>query len=145
MRIYLDNCCYNRPYDDQTQVRISLETQAKLHKQHMIIENRLDLASSYVLMAENYANPHETRKNSILEFIEENSTVFVSEANFDKIAELAQPIIETGIKPPDAYHIACAIFAHCDFFITTDKRVLKYVTNDIIIYNPTTFLSEIED
>ena len=30
MRIYLDNCCYNRPYDNQTQIRISLETQAKL-------------------------------------------------------------------------------------------------------------------
>lgn len=31
MRVYLDNCCYNRPYDDQTQLRISLESQAKLH------------------------------------------------------------------------------------------------------------------
>lgn len=30
MKIYLDNCCYNRPYDDQSQVRIQLETQAKL-------------------------------------------------------------------------------------------------------------------
>ena len=29
-RVYLDNCCYNRPYDDQSQVRISLESQAKL-------------------------------------------------------------------------------------------------------------------
>ena len=30
-RIYLDNCCFNRPYDDQTQLNIYLETQAKLH------------------------------------------------------------------------------------------------------------------
>jgi hypothetical protein len=22
MKLYLDNCCYNRPYDDQTQERI---------------------------------------------------------------------------------------------------------------------------
>ena len=28
LRIYLDNCCFNRPYDDQSQLRISLETQA---------------------------------------------------------------------------------------------------------------------
>ena len=21
MRVYLDNCCYNRPFDDQTQVK----------------------------------------------------------------------------------------------------------------------------
>lgn len=29
--IYLDNCCFNRPYDDQTQLRVSLETQAKMY------------------------------------------------------------------------------------------------------------------
>lgn len=30
MRIYLDNCCYNRPFDDQTQDRIHLESEAVL-------------------------------------------------------------------------------------------------------------------
>ena len=145
MLIYLDNCCYNRPYDDQSQISISLESQAKLHIQRLIIENKIDLVSSYVLMAENNANPHESRKQNIFDFIEENSIVFVSEANFDKIIEMAKPIIETGIKQPDACHIACAILAHCDYFITTDKRVLKYVTDDIKILNPTNFLSEIED
>lgn len=33
MRIYLDNCSYNRPYDNQSQMKIYLETQAKLHIQ----------------------------------------------------------------------------------------------------------------
>ena len=30
MRVYLDNCCYNRPFDDQTQVKVRMETEAKL-------------------------------------------------------------------------------------------------------------------
>ena len=30
MRVYLDNCCYNRPFDDQNQLRIALESAAKL-------------------------------------------------------------------------------------------------------------------
>ena len=30
MRVYLDNCCYNRPFDDQAQVKVLLETIAKL-------------------------------------------------------------------------------------------------------------------
>lgn len=30
MRLYLDNCCFNRPFDIQTQLKIYLETQAKL-------------------------------------------------------------------------------------------------------------------
>ncbi len=30
MRIYLDNCCFNRPFDDQTHFRIRIEAEAKL-------------------------------------------------------------------------------------------------------------------
>jgi hypothetical protein len=30
---YLDNCAYNRPFDDQTQVKIALETEAKRYIQ----------------------------------------------------------------------------------------------------------------
>ncbi len=30
MRVYLDNCCYNRPFDDQAQPSVRLETEAKL-------------------------------------------------------------------------------------------------------------------
>ena len=26
MRIYLDNCCYNRPFDDQNQVKVLIES-----------------------------------------------------------------------------------------------------------------------
>lgn len=36
MKIYMDNCCYNRPYDDQTHIRIHLETEVKLHIQDMV-------------------------------------------------------------------------------------------------------------
>lgn len=31
MKVYLDNCCFNRPYDDQKQIIIRMETLAKLH------------------------------------------------------------------------------------------------------------------
>ena len=37
MRVYLDNCSYNRPYDDQSQMRIHLETQAKLYIQDIMM------------------------------------------------------------------------------------------------------------
>ncbi len=30
MRVYLDNCCYNRPFDDQRILTTALETFAKL-------------------------------------------------------------------------------------------------------------------
>lgn len=62
MRIYLDNCCYNRPYDDQSQIRISLETQAKLYIQDMIKRGQLELVTSYVLEFEN-SNNRSMQKN----------------------------------------------------------------------------------
>ena len=49
MRIYLDNCCFNRPYDNQSQIRIHLETEAKLHIQELIKKQELDLVVSYML------------------------------------------------------------------------------------------------
>jgi hypothetical protein len=39
MLIYLDNCSYNRPFDDQNQIRISIETEAKIYIQEQIIKN----------------------------------------------------------------------------------------------------------
>lgn len=59
MRVYLDNCCFNRPYDSQFQMRISLETQAKLYIQDLIKSSKLELASSYMLRFENEQNPYE--------------------------------------------------------------------------------------
>lgn len=54
MRVYLDYCCYNRPYDNQAQVRISLESQVKLHVQDLIREEKLEFASSYTLTYEKW-------------------------------------------------------------------------------------------
>ncbi len=48
MRVYLDNCTFNRPFDDQTQIRISLETEAKLYIQERIRDRTLELVWSYI-------------------------------------------------------------------------------------------------
>ncbi len=65
MKIYLDNCCYNRPYDDQTQISIRLETQAKLQVQAKIKIGVLDLVWSYILDYENGKNPFTDKKDAI--------------------------------------------------------------------------------
>jgi len=57
MRIYFDNCCFNRPFDDQKQLRIRLEAEAKLGIQKMILEGSVQLAWSYILDFENEMNP----------------------------------------------------------------------------------------
>ena len=42
-RIYLDNCCFNRPYYDQSQLKIYLETQAKLYIQNFEFLNQIEI------------------------------------------------------------------------------------------------------
>ena len=62
LRVYLDNCSYNRPFDDQTQIKIALETDAKRYIQQLIVDKSIDLVYSYVNRLENNDNPFPTRK-----------------------------------------------------------------------------------
>ncbi len=90
MKIYLDNCCFNRPYDDQTQIRISLETQAKLYVQDLVKRKQIDLVTSYVLWFENSQNPYETKRTAIAEFIQRNSTEYIDIDKADAIKSKAE-------------------------------------------------------
>ncbi len=145
MKIYLDNCCYNRPYDDQTQIGISLETQAKLYVQDLIKKRKIELVTSYVLWYENSQNPYETKRTAIGEFIQKNSTEHVDIEKADEIKHKAKEIMKKGIKMKDAYHVACAIFSSCDYFLTTDNRLLKYRTTEIQMLNPVDFIRRLEE
>lgn len=132
----MDSCCFNRPYDDQSQLRISLETQAKLYIQDLVKKGKADLVTSYVLWYENSENPFEIRKMSINEFIQENSIEYIDVDQAENIKAKAEEIMSTGVKVKDAYHVACAIHAKCDYFFTTDDRLLKYNSEEIQILNP---------
>ena len=135
--IYMDNCAYNRPFDDQTQLRISLETQAKLYIQSLVENGKLDLVYSYVCFSENYLNPFENKKLSIFEF-SKNAKCCVIETH--NILLTANKILESNIKPLDALHLSCAINANVDYFITVDDDILKYNTNEILIFDPIDFI-----
>ncbi len=146
MRVYLDNCAYNRPYDDQSQVKIELETQAKLKIQRMIKNQQIELVSSYMSLYECGENPDSSRAELITAFINEYTAAFVSLKNKTKIEESARDIMKTGIKFKDACHIASAIYAEADYLISTDARLLKYKTEKIKLINPIDFfMNESED
>ncbi len=89
MLIYLDTCCYNRPYDDQILIRNSLESQAKLHIQGCIKAGKLRLATSYILWYENSQNPFEMRRMAISAFMRQYSGLYVSSEHASAAEELA--------------------------------------------------------
>ena len=97
LKIYLDNCCYNRPYDDQSQLSINLEALAKLSIQQEIREGKVDLVTSYILLAENAANRFEAKRKDIQAFIDKQTHTFVSEASGSKVKEIAKEIMTSGV------------------------------------------------
>ena len=79
IRVYLDNCSYNRPFDDQEQIKIFLEAEAKKHIQRLIAEGTIELVYSYINRLENDDNPFPIRKNSINDFF--RKSIFYVDSN----------------------------------------------------------------
>ena len=143
MRVYLDNCCFNRPFDDQQQARIRLETEAKLMLQEMIRIGELELAWSYILDFENRANPFDERKTAIEKW--KNYSVIDIEEN-DELLTKANAFHVMGFAPQDALHLACALVTGCEYFVTTDDFILKRATKvtGIRLVDPTFLVREID-
>ncbi len=145
MKIYLDNCCFNRPYDSQTAERVKLETEAKLHIQSRVMDCKLTLVWSFMLDYENSANPYPDQREAIAEW---KALAKQHIPALESIRERGLRIESaTGIKSKDALHLACAIESGCDYLITTDRAFLKkaQAMREIQTFNPVDFVMILED
>jgi len=136
-RLYLDNCSFNRPYDDQSLLRNHLEAVAKMHIQAEILREHFELAWSYMMDYELFFNPFSERKNQISKW---KNIAIVSVDESENILAMANEITGLRIKQQDALHLACAIEARCDYFITTDNKILNKRVNQIVVVDPLNFL-----
>lgn len=137
MKVYLDNCCFNRPYDDQSQLKIFLETQAKLQIQKEILQGKHELVWSFILEYENEQNPFDIRKMEIKDWKGVARQLVISN---DEIVSFAKGLLKKGIKEKDALHIACAVNAGCDIFFTTDKKLIHTPIPEIKTMNPIDYI-----
>ena len=141
LKVYLDNCSYNRPFDNQSLVKIRLETEAKLYIQFCIREKRFLLIWSYMLDYENMHNPYEEKRNSI-SLWRKIANEYCASSN--DILSTGRELLKYGIKAKNALHIACAIKSGCEYFITTDEKLTNKTLTNIKIINPIDFTREIE-
>jgi predicted nucleic acid-binding protein len=139
-RLYLDNCCFNRPFDNQEQLKIKMETEAKLFIQNSILLGKYELVWSYILEFENNQNPYKERRNAIYDW-KKYASVFCVEN--EGIIAFAGKFYNKGIKVKDALHIACAVEANADFFITTDKKLINTSIPEIRVINPLMVIDEL--
>jgi predicted nucleic acid-binding protein len=122
IRIYLDTCCLNRPFDDQTQERVRLEAEAVLAILSRIEKGEWNWIGSDVLTDEIEQTP-DTQKLSraklLSGFIQENIEVG------EKEARRAKELQKEGFQLFDALHLACAESSKADVFLSTDDHLLK--------------------
>ncbi len=140
MKIYLDNCCFNRPYDDQTYETVRLETEAKLYIQDAVRSGVIILIWSFILDFENEANPYVENQEAIAEWKMLAKDFVAAKKNVRSLGNDLQK--DYGLAPKDALHHACACESECNYFITTDKHIIKKTTllRDIKIVNPIDFI-----
>ena len=127
MKIYLDLCVYNRPFDDQSQPRIITETIEFICLLEKALNKEITLMNSFALEEENRRNPFINRRDKIYDLLK-GAPEYIG---YSKRLENRAKEIETfGIMAMDALHIACAEITKADFFVTCDDvLVRKGITN----------------
>ena len=122
MKIYLDTSLIKRPFDDQSQPRIWLETAALSLILQMAGDGQIAMVASYVHGFENSRNTLPPRKawmDHCLAMAPERI-----ELNPARVAR-AGDFEAKGLKALDALHLACAESAGCDYFVTCDDGILR--------------------
>ncbi len=122
MLLFLDCCCFNRPFDDLSQIRVRLEAEAVEWILEASKEGRFTVVTSDYLTLELLRNPDPVKRSNTL------AMTAYSELHvpiLESVSARASHIESLGITGFDALHVAAAEAAGCDYLVTTDDRLLK--------------------
>lgn len=122
LRIYLDACCLQRPFDDQTQPRIRVETEAVLAILASVQVGGVTMLNSEALEYEIGRIPNEQRRHEAFALL---TLAGERLAMSDQVESLAEVLEERGIHPMDAVHLALASTYRADYFATCDDALLR--------------------
>jgi len=145
MKLYLDTCALNRPFDDWTQDRIRLEAEAVLAILGHVASGTWHLVGSEMLDYEVDQSSDPDRRDRVADLVAMAETyVGIEPAHVQRAAELEA----LGFRPKDAFHVACAESAHVDVLLTTDDRFLRAASRNrlrlrVTVRNPLEWLSEV--
>lgn len=145
MRIYLDCCSLQRPFDDKSQPRIAVEAEAVLVILTLCESDQLTLISSEALQLEIGRIPDQERKEEALAILKiAKETVWLTQ----ELESLARRLKASGLKPLDALHLASASISRVDYFCTCDDKFLKKARNfaglNTTVVSPTELIMELD-
>jgi len=141
LKIYLDCCCYNRPFDDQTQERIYQETQIIMGILRGCQSGNYEIIGSSALSMEIDRIGDPAKRQCVSDLY----TLADSYVNFDESIEVRAKEIasQSKIRTYDSSHIALAEKAGVDVMITTDdklERMASHLQLNVEAVNPFKFL-----
>ena len=142
MRIYLDTCCYNRPFDKSQEKSVKDEINAIVGIVQMAEKNYCVIIGSDVLRQEISAVKNSEKKIKLSDLY---TSLFCEEIHYSDNIEIRAKFFmtEANIKTMDAFHIAYAEAGEIDYFLTTDYRLIKSCEKlalNLKVVNPVNFL-----
>lgn len=144
MRVYLDNCCYNRLLDDRSYSKIYYERNSVMLILELAENGEFDLIGSEMLIRE-MEDTQDLYRKSILQMLYGlcKEEIQVDDAVLNRAEEIRH---NSNIKYKDSIHLACAEAAKADALVTTDERFLKNcsrIKTFTNVKNPAQWLSEV--
>jgi predicted nucleic acid-binding protein len=143
MRVYLDNCCYNRPFDDLSQDRVYLEAETVMAIISYCERGEWTLVISGVVEYEAMQISDPVKLENVRELctIAAERAVLTNEA-----VNRAAYFRQNGLHDFDSLHLAIAEASHADVFLTTDDKLLRAARRldvNINVANPVIWLMEV--
>lgn len=121
--LYLDYNCFQRGFDDPSQIRIQLEALACQEIFLMAEQEKVELVWSFMHEDETVLCPFPERKYEILKL---SKLCKIRIGPTEEIYSYAKFLYrKSGLSAKDALHLASAIFVKADFFVTCDDRLIK--------------------
>jgi predicted nucleic acid-binding protein len=138
-KIYLDVCALCRPYDDQSYMRINLETIAVQLIFSAIEQNIYDLVYSPVHLKEISAISDQVERFELYHLLQETGKFI----KIDKMQarKRAEKLVSLGLGIADAAHLVFSEAVDAAFITCDDKLCKKCSTLDLAIWagNPVAF------
>jgi len=144
MRLYLDCCCYNRPFDDLTQNRIHDESDAILSILNRSRTDNSTILGSQVLKMEINKISDFAKKAKVQMLYQAINEEISFSADIQARARYIQQV--SAIHSMDSLHIASAEAGHADVLLSTDDRLIracKKLDLDVRVMNPVSYLAEV--
>lgn len=144
LKLYLDNCCYCRPFDDRRIVKNYFEREAVLLVMQLAYDRMHKIIGSDVLEREMSMITDSEKRDSVKSLYE--SLVVEKVALTSSIVQKADEIMKlSSIKAFDSLHLASALTA-ADILLTTDTKFLKAANrlnfSNMKVMNPLEFIME---